>query len=144
MSITLSGDHVVTDTGVSSTPPVRADLALDGQDAWVELSLAEHNLREVLKELLRALAPLGRDRIMATRGTLEVAGPALDRLLADYQLRQALTFRLSQADADDLSAELEHLTDAPQRCEHPIGCHNVCAPGFVRCPVHEDPSAAAS
>lgn len=144
MSITLSGDHTVTSAGVSSTPPIRADLTLDGQDAWVELTLADHNRREVIREVLRALNHLGHDRILAQRGGPEVSGPALERLLNDYQLRQALTFRISQADADDLAGELDGLSDAPHVCEHPRGCHNVCAPGFVRCPVHEDSTSAGA
>jgi hypothetical protein len=144
MSTVLSGDHTVTEHGVSSRPPIRADLSLDGQDAWVQLTLTDDNLREVLRELLRAFNHVGHDRIKAQHGGPDVSGPALERLVGHYAIRQALTFRISQADADDLSDELDHLSGALDRCDHPAGCSNVCAPGSLRCPVHGGTNAGAA
>lgn len=143
---TLSCDVSVVDGVTSTSPPVSADVVLDGQDVWVDLTLTEDNLRQLVREVLRALKSHGYDRIMAQRGGPDVSAPALERLLGDVSLRSALTFRLSLADAEDLGVALtEHGSRVFDVCRFPdVDCWNVCAPGSLRCPVHEDTKAGAA
>lgn len=139
MSVALSGNHVVTDTGVTSLPPISAELALMGQDAWVELTPSPTDLREVVRSLVVALVGHASegDLLRIRKGDLVEASSALNRVAGSDAVQAALTWRISQADADDLSVRLEDLSTLPGTCDHPSGCHNVVPPTATRCDSHE-------
>ena len=139
MSVALSGDHTVTATGVATIPPLSAELALMGQDAWVELAPSPTDLREVVRAVVVALkghAAEG-DLLRIRQGDLVEASTALARVCSSDAVQAALTWRLSQADADELGARLQDLSTTPDTCEHPRGCWNAVRPTATRCDLHD-------
>lgn len=139
MSIALSGDHTVTDTGVASVLPITAEQVLMGQDAWVELTPSPSDLREVVRAVVIALKGLAADGdlVRIRQGDMLEAAHALDRVCASTAVQSALTWRISQADADELGALLQDLSTTPEVCDHPRGCLNAVRPTATRCDLHD-------
>lgn len=103
----LSPDIVSDWTGITANPPID----ITHTEHRVVLAPTVINLREIIVRLCDAMSDkMVRADLLLVR-QLPISHPdhaqALDRLADDTQVRYALSWAISQADADDLAQRLD-------------------------------------
>lgn len=113
MPVILTLD-VPPDGGAPAPSVVAAKVELDRLGEYITLTPAEHNIRKLVLAMARRLVhdQTRADfmRVALTDWRTRTAITALDRLVNEATMRDACTWALSPADADQLGAELGRLS----------------------------------